>query len=160
MNENTSTGNTTDSSGGKGTGYSAGLSGGWENVFLWKCRIAPQHIQDYILPGRHIVSDGWPAYANIDTIQSSSIRHILWIPMTAKFTPKTLRTCGCGPNAKSSDSLAPVANFSRPVYTSSCSEMHVVGVTFFLTLWCVWPRAMSCRLTQRIYVIDSINAVH
>jgi len=65
-------------------GHSAGWSGGWENVFLWKFRIAPlqQHIQDYILPGRHIVSDGSLAYANIDAIRDEIYTHSVIIHQT------------------------------------------------------------------------------
>jgi len=61
-----------------------GIERGWENVFLWKCRIAPleQHIQDYILPGRHIVSEGWLAYANIDAIRGEIYTHSVVVHQT------------------------------------------------------------------------------
>jgi len=60
------------------------LGGGRENVFLWKCWIAPlqQHIQDYILPNRHIVSDGWPANANIDAIRGEIYTHSVIVHQT------------------------------------------------------------------------------
>ena len=34
-----------------------------------------QHIQTHILPGTHIVSDGWAAYANIDAIRGGIYTH-------------------------------------------------------------------------------------
>jgi len=34
-----------------------------------------QHIQTHILPGSHIVSDGWAAYANIDAIRGGIYTH-------------------------------------------------------------------------------------
>ncbi|KAL8589047.1 hypothetical protein ACOMHN_055060 [Nucella lapillus] len=59
-------------------------------------------IQEWILPGSHIISDGWRSYHHVEQIGGGGLythdvivhEHHSWTPTTPSFTHKTLRTPG------------------------------------------------------------------
>jgi len=64
-----------------------------------------QLIERHILPGSHIVSDGWRSYANINRIHNGIYEHSVGVhqhnfvnPDNAKFTLRALRILGCAPS--------------------------------------------------------------
>ena len=65
-------------------------------------------IQEWILSGKHIVSDGWPPYNNIENIGggiythdviTSFVRRISSTPTMSIFIHKILKACGVVPSA-------------------------------------------------------------
>eukprot|EP00095_Tigriopus_kingsejongensis_P009259 maker-scaffold922_size80897-snap-gene-0.23 protein:Tk09259 transcript:maker-scaffold922_size80897-snap-gene-0.23-mRNA-1 annotation:"PREDICTED: uncharacterized protein LOC100214701" len=61
-------------------------------------------IVEFIGPGSHVISDGWPSYGHIEEIlykdyttntMSSSIRRTLWAQTTQLFTPNKLKDVRC-----------------------------------------------------------------
>jgi len=61
-----------------------------------------QLIERHILPGSHIVCDGWRSYANINRIHNGIYvglhQHNFVNPDNAKFTLRALRILGCAPS--------------------------------------------------------------
>jgi len=76
-NPNSSTENTTGVSGDKVIGYLEELNVGRGSVSLWRSQIEllQAKIREYILPGSHIISDGWAAYANVSGIGGGIYSH-------------------------------------------------------------------------------------
>jgi hypothetical protein len=58
-------------------------------------------ILHYVLPGTHIVTDGWKAYGKLDKLAGGIYMHSIVtkltssIPTTVRYTRSILKTCGC-----------------------------------------------------------------
>jgi len=89
-----------------------------------------REIERHILPGSHIVSDGWASYAQIDRIhvaythtRSLSIRTIMWTQTSRTHIHRMWRTCGCGRKGSCDASLGQAGSCSLLTCTNLSGVM-------------------------------------